>query len=160
MADRENFIITGNATAANNQYTGVGGFTPPPGQTIQYGRVINIDLKDRSVTYEKIQNKLSTNNPSKLIGKAYNFNPNFTRLPEIGELVPIIPGPSNKVGNLANQYDEISYYILGPISVQKTVNDNKVPQSTLLVQSDFSKNYKANDIGFVQSTVGQNPKIK
>ena len=160
MADRENFIITGNSTAVNNQYTGFGGSSFSPDQSMQYGRVTSVNLKDRSITYEKIQNNLATvpvNKSKKLVGTAYNFNPNFTRLPEIDEIVPIIKGPNRNVGNSANQYDEISYYILGPISVQKTVNDNKVPQELTSTQTDYTKNYKVNDIGFVQSSVGQTP---
>jgi len=160
MADRENFIITGNSTAANNQYTGFGGNPFSLNQSIQYGRVVSVNLKDRSITYEKIQNNLAVtpiNGPVKLVGTAYNFNPNFTRLPEVDEIVPIIKGPNQTVGNSANQYNEISYYILGPISVQKTVNDNKVPQDPNTGQTDYNKNYKINDIGFVQSTVGQTP---
>lgn len=160
MADKENFIVTGNATAANNQYTGFGGSSFSPDQSMQYGRVTSVNLKDRSITYEKIQNNLATisiTNPKKLVGTAYNFNPNFTRLPEINEIVPIIKGPNRSIGNSANQYDEISYYILGPISVQRTVNDNKVPQESDNTQIDYNKNYKVNDIGFVQSSVGQTP---
>ena len=153
MADRENFIITGNSTAANNQYTGGGGFTPLPGQAIQYGRVVGINLQDRSITYEPIQNTLGTsalNKPNKVTGIAFNFNPNFTRLPEVGELVPLIPGPNNRVGNSANQYDQVLYYILGAISSQVTVDDNKVPQDVTLMSSDNSVNYKLNDIGINQ----------
>ena len=159
MADRDNFIITGNATAASNQYTGGGGgFIPLPGQAIQYGRVVTVNLQDRSITYEIIQNNLGVsalNKPNKITGIAHNFNPNFTRLPQIGELVPLIPGPNNRVGNLANQYDQVLYYILGAISSQVTVNDNKVPQELNSTQTDYNKNYKVNDIGFVQSSVGQ-----
>jgi hypothetical protein len=154
MADRENFIVTGNATAANNQYTGGGGgFSPLPGQAIQYGRVIGVNLQDRSIAYEVIQNNLSTstvNKPNKITGTAYNFNPNFTRLPEVDELVPLVPGPSNRVGNLANQFDQVLYYILGPISIQTTVDDNKVPQNPTLMSSDNNANYKLNDIGINQ----------
>ena len=154
MADRDNFIITGNATAASNQYTGGGGgFNPLPGQTIQYGRVININLQNRSITYEAIQNNLGAsalNKPNKITGTAFNFNPNFTRLPEVGELVPLVPGPSNRVGNLPNQYDQVLYYILGPISIQVTVDDNKVPQTPILMSPDNSSNYKLNDIGINQ----------
>jgi hypothetical protein len=156
MADSDNFIITGNATAASNQYTGFGGSSFSPNQLIHYGRVISINLKDRSIAYEKIQNTLdviSINNPKKLVGIAYNFNPNFTRLPIINEIVLIIKGPNRNVGNLANQYDEISYYILGPISIQGNVNDNRVPQDTIPFKSsktDYNKNYKVNDMGFVQ----------
>lgn len=159
MANRENFIITGNQTAANNQYTGGGGgFTPLPGQPIQYGRVISVNLKDRSITYEPIQNNFSTsalNKTNKITGIALNFNPNFTRLPEVGELVPLIPGPNNRVGNLASQYDQVLYYILGAISSQVTVDDNKVPQDQTIVSPDSGTNYKINDIGINQPPSNQ-----
>jgi hypothetical protein len=154
MADRDNFIITGNATAASNQYIGGGGgFIPLPGQAIQYGRVITINLQDRSITYETIQNNLGVsalNKPNKVTGIAHNFNPNFTRLPQIGELVPLIPGPNNRVGNLASQYDQVLYYILGTISSQVTVDDNKVLQDQTIISPDNNLNYKLNDIGINQ----------
>lgn len=154
MADRDNFIITGNATAASNQYTGGGGgFNPLPGQAIQYGRVVSVNLQDRSITYETIQNNLGVsalNKSNKVTGIAHNFNPNFTRLPQVGELVPLVPGPNNKVGDLANQYDQVLYYILGPISSQVTVDDNKIPQTQTLISPDNNSNYKLNDIGINQ----------
>jgi len=158
MPNKENFIITGNQTAANNQYTGGSGFTPLPGQVIQYGRVISINLKDRSITYETIQNNLgisALDKPNKITGIAYNFNPNFTRLPKVGELVPLIPGPNNRVGNSVNQYDQILYYIIGSISSQITVDDNKVPQDNPPLPADSVNNYRINEMGFVKPQPGQ-----
>ena len=154
----ENIIITGNQSANNNQFSGGGGgFNPSISKDIQFGRVTNI-FSDRSIEYELIQNNFKTSNlrNKKIItGKAYNFNPNFTRLPEIGELVPLIKGPNKKVGNLANQYDQITYYILGPISVQETVNDNKVLQDISEPKQNDLINYKLNEIGISKPQPGQ-----
>lgn len=147
----ENVIKTGNITAANNQTTGVGNnnFNPALSQNIQYGRVTAVN-PDRSIQYEIIQNSLQVSNlvnKTVVTGKALNFNPNFTRLPEIGEIVPLIKGPSKTVGSPSNQYDQSTYYILGPISVQMTVDDNKVPQNIPQPQENSVKNYKLNEIG-------------
>ena len=147
----ENVIRTGNITAANNQTTGVGNnnFNPILSQNIQYGRVTAVNA-DRSIQYEIIQNSLQVSNlvnNTVITGKALNFNPNFTRLPEIGEIVPLIKGPSKTVGAPSNQYDQSTYYILGPISVQMTVDDNKVPQNIPQPQENSVKNYKLNEIG-------------
>lgn len=154
----ENVIITGNQAANNNQYSGYGrGGGPIKAKEIQYGRVTAIN-PDRSIQYELIRNSLKT---SKLIfknaitGIAYNFNPNFTRLPEIGEIVPLIEGPTNQVGNLARQYDKVTYYIIGPISVQNTVDDNKVPQNNPPIPANSLNNYKLNDIGITTPQPGQ-----
>jgi len=154
----ENVIITGNQSANNNQYSsGRGGGNPIKAKEIQYGRVTAIN-PDRSIQYELIRNTLKT---SKLIfknattGTAYNFNPNFTRLPEIGEIVPLIEGPNNQVGNLSRQYDKVTYYILGPISVQNTVDDNKVLQDNPPSPADSVNNYRMNEMGFVKPQPGQ-----
>lgn len=146
----ENVAITGNQTANNNQVTGGGNggvfFTPSTG--FQYARVVNV-FNDRSISYEMIKDNLSISavNSPKITGRAYNFNPNFTRLPQINELVPIIKGPTQKVGNKARMYDEIDYYILGPISVQLTVDDNKVPIDNTLLPTNSIRDYKINEIG-------------
>jgi hypothetical protein len=147
----ENVIKTGNITAANNQTTGVGNnnFNPALSQNIQYGRVTTVN-PDRSIQYEIIQNSLQVSNlvnKTIVTGKALNFNPNFTRLPEIGEIVPLIKGPSKTVGSPSNQYDQSTYYILGPISVQMTVDDNKVPQNVPQPQQNDLLNYKLNELG-------------
>jgi len=158
----ENVIITGNQAANNNQYAGVGTGAGSlfNQKDIQYGRVTSIN-PDRSIQYEPITNTL---NASKLNYKeaqtsiAYNFNPNFTRLPEVGELVPLITGPNNQIGNTARQFDKITYYLIGPISIQNTVDDNKVPQNPPPKQENSVKDYKANDIGINNQPGGPRPK--
>ena len=154
----ENVIITGNQAANNNQYSGGrGGGGPIKSKEIQYGRVTVINT-DRSIQYELIRDnlkisKLIFNNA--VVGTAYNFNPNFTRLPEIGEIVPLIEGPNNHIGNLARQYDKVTYYIIGPISIQNTVDDNKVPQDNPPLPTDSVTNYRMNEMGFVRPQPGQ-----
>lgn len=148
----ENVIRTGNITAANNQTTGIntgGGFTPLPQSGFNYARVIEV-FKDRSIRYEMIQDNLGVSaidSPTAVTGIAYNFNPNFTRLPEEKEIVPIIKGPSKEIGNTSRMYDEIDYYILGPISIQYTVDDNKVPKDATVSKNNSINNYKLNEIG-------------
>ena len=149
----ENVIITGNQAANNNQYSGVGGggiFTR--NKEIQYGRVTSIN-PDRSIQYELIRDSFKTSKlryKNAVTGIAYNFNPNFTRLPEVGEIVPLIEGPNNQVGSVSRQYDKVTYYIMGPISIQNTVDDNKVPQDPFTQPTNPVSNYQANDIGFEQ----------
>ena len=147
----ENFIITGNQVASNNQFTGGGNnlFNNIPSNGFIYGRVVEVN-SDRSIRYEIIQNNLgltAVNSPSVTTGLAYSFNPNFTRLPQVNELVLIVKGPSRNIGNPARMYDEIDYYILGPISVQLTVDDNKVPKDIIKTPSNSVNNYKLNEIG-------------
>lgn len=151
----ENVIITGNQSANYNQYSnfgGGGGFSKS--QSIKYGRVTAIN-PDRTIQYELITNTLKTtklNNNNVPTGKAYNFNPNFTRLPQVGEIVPLIEGPSNQIGNPSQQFDKLTYYLISPISVQNTVDDNKVPQTLPPPPPNVVKNYKANDIGVSNKT--------
>jgi hypothetical protein len=149
----ENRIITGNTTANANQSTGGGGrFNPPPSSgTYQYGRVIEVNTKDRSIKYELINNNLGSSaidNKRKFISVAKSYNPNFTRLPQVGELVPLITGPSKRAGSADGSYDMETYY-LDPISVQGTVDDNKVPQNKTSVTTNPNSvnNYKLNEIG-------------
>lgn len=155
----ENRIITGNQAANNNQYSGLGGVGSSlfKKQEIQYGRVTLIN-PDRSIQYELIRDTVKASklrNKNAIIGIAYNFNPNFTRLPEVGEIVPLIEGPNNQIGNSARQYDKVTYYIIGPISIQNTVDDNKVPQDNTPIPTDSISDYKLNDIGFVNPQPGQ-----
>jgi hypothetical protein len=164
---KENVIITGNITANNNQFTSNSGGSVVPSTSIQlYGRVVRVNLSDRSIEYEIIKDNLGTSavdNPNKITGTAKNFNPNFTRLPEINEIVPLIKGPTKKAGNSANQYDFVMYYMLGPISIQGTVDDNKVPQSVSPSNSSTNNNsnninsYLANDIGVINAPVPVSP---
>jgi hypothetical protein len=154
----ENVIITGNQAANNSQYSGGrGGGSPIKPKEIQYGRVTAIN-PDRSIQYELIRNnlkisKLIFNNA--VVGTAYNFNPNFTRLPEVGEIVPLIEGPNNHIGDLSRQYDRVTYYIIGPIAIQNTVDDNKVPQDNPPLPTDSVANYRMNEMGFVRPQPGQ-----
>lgn len=154
----ENVIITGNQVASNNQFTSGGrGFNPLVSKDIQFGRVVEV-FPDRSIRFEIIQNSFRSSklrNKTAATGIAYNFNPNFTRLPEKGELVPLIKGPNNKVGNSANQYDQATYYILGPISVQQNVDDNKVPQDNQPPKKNDLLDYKLNEIGVNKPVPGQ-----
>ena len=148
----ENRIITGNTTANNNQVTGTGGRSNPnPSTNTQYGRVIEVNTKDRSIKYELVTNNLgpsASDNKRKFTGIAKNINPNLTRLPVVGELVPLIKGPTSNVGSSAGQFDQETYYG-SPISVQGTVDDNKVPQDKSTTTSDPNSlnNYKMNEIG-------------
>jgi hypothetical protein len=151
MPDKDNFIVTGNSTSANNLSTGVGRSSSKGSSSGPiYGRVVSINTKDRSITYELIKNTVSSvsavNNKQKLVGIAYNMNPTMTRLPKVNEIVPLIKGPSSSVGNSANQYDEITYY-QSPVSIQNTVDDNSVPLSTPVSSEDLNNNYKLNNIG-------------
>jgi hypothetical protein len=151
MPDRDNFIITGNQAANYSQFVGGGGSTPFFSvSTIKYGRVVSVNLNDRSITYEKIQNNFGNsalNNPSKLVGYAKPFNPNFSRLPEAGELVPLIPGPTENIGSNGNSLNEVAYYLLGPIAVHGTVDDNKVLKDTPSPSPNATRDYKLNNIG-------------
>jgi hypothetical protein len=148
----ENRIITGNTTANNNQVTGFGGGSNPiPSTNTQYGRVVEVNTKDRSIKYELVTNNLgpsATDNKRKFIGIAKNVNPNLTRLPVVGELVPLIKGPTSNVGSPSGQFDQETYYG-SPISVQGTVDDNKVPQNNPTTTSNANSlnNYKLNEIG-------------
>jgi hypothetical protein len=151
MPDKENRIITGNQAASVNQYTGVGGGKRSTSSSSPYGRVISINTTDRSIKYEILRNSLgpsATNSPSKVTGTAYNSNPSMTRLPKVDEIVPLIKGPSNRVGALANQYDEVMYYG-SPIAIQNTIDDNRVPQEIPpnVANNNNINDYKANDIG-------------
>ena len=125
MPDKDNFIVTGNSTAANNSFTGTTRRSTTSTPTTSYGRVISVNNKDRSITYEVIRTDLNNsaiNNKSKITGIAYNYNPQFTRLPIVGEIVPLVIGPSENSGN--DSSIKKTYY-QSPISVQNTPDDNK-----------------------------------
>jgi hypothetical protein len=148
----ENRIITGNTTANNNQVTGLGGRSnPTPSTNTQYGRVIEVNTKDRSIKYELVTNNLgpsASDNKRKFVGVAKNINPNLTRLPVVDELVPLIKGPTPNIGSSAGQFDQETYYG-SPISIQGTVDDNKVPQDKTSTTNNPNSlnNYKMNEIG-------------
>ena len=150
MPDKDNFIVTGNSTSANNTFTGVSsGRNNTSSNTPSYGRVISVNSKDRTITYEVVKTDLGTsaiNSKSKVTGIAYNYNPQFTRLPIIGEIVPLVLGPTENVGDASNQNDKKVYY-QSPIAVQNTVNNNKAPQEIQKSTQSLNNNYKLNDVG-------------
>ena len=150
----ENVIITGNTTTNSNQASsgGGGGYTPPQSSTSLYARVINVNTKDRSIEYEIVSKdnfaSSALNFRNKFTGIAKCHNPNFVRIPKVGELVSLIKAPTDDVGKQSNASD-LEIYYTGPVSVHGTVDDNKVLQDRILLETDTNNinNYLLNEIG-------------
>jgi hypothetical protein len=113
-----------------------------------YGFVLSVDAGDRSITYRAIEDNLSSK-----VGKALPLYINNIQLPKPGDVVPILKGPNNTVGEVRSQYERLTYY-LNPVTINSNVNDNSSIPSGLNNNGGPSTNFSSynNNIIGVMST--------
>lgn len=129
---RENTIVTGNASVNNVGYNSP--ITPsfaPTSTGPVYGRVVNV-YADRSIDFELIQNNVAPsaiNNKDIKTGQAKPLRPYNTRLPIVGEVVPLVKASAVGITTKKGQFDNTLRYD-DPIGFWDTINDNRAFETT------------------------------
>lgn len=129
---RENTIVTGNASVNDLGFNTptVPSFSPISDISV-YGRVVTV-YADRSIDYELIQNNLSPsaiNNKSVKTGQAKPLRPYSTRLPIVGEIVPLVKATATTAVSKKGLFDNTLRYD-DPIGFWDTINDNRAFENT------------------------------
>jgi hypothetical protein len=112
--------IGGSSRVINRIAGGI--FGNPSPSTYRYARVVNVDTTNRTIQYEPIEDNIGPSLTK--FGNAYPFDKNSGTLPSVGDIVPLVLGPTpESVGNITQEYDKTVLY-LPPISINQNVNDN------------------------------------
>jgi hypothetical protein len=92
-----------------------------------YGIVLEYNASDQSVVYTPLEDRASNGNEKK--GVAYPFSPNMAKVPQPGDVVPLLVGPDRFQGgmsnNVVNQYDKTTYY-MAPLAINTSPNNNQL----------------------------------
>jgi len=151
-----NTITTGGKTEYKNNNGFSGGKNSifnKNKEPYSYGFVVKTNL-DRSIIYKPIGDNLS----STVTGKAVPFYTNNTQTPGIGDIVPLLKGPNNTVGDILSQYERISYY-LNPVTINQIINNNSsIPSNGNRDIDNSTNSYSNNDIG-TKSTISNKQEI-
>ena len=111
-----------------------------------YGLVKSINPSTKEIVYSPIESNI----PSTKVGTAIPMSTNFVKLPEVGNVVRIFPGPdidasiSNSVGSKTLYYDPNS------VTIWQVPNNNKIDQNTPPKAKEIkvdNKNLKKASIG-------------
>lgn len=152
---RENTIVTGNASVNNVNFNTptVPSFTPISKTT--YGRVVTV-YNDRSIDFELIQknnNPSAVNNKNVKTGQAKPLRPYSTRLPVVGEVVPLVEASATSIVTKEGMFDNTLRYD-DPIGFWDTVNDNRafenatIPSNGTDTKGLSITDIKKNTLGF------------
>jgi len=123
----ENTIVLGNSSVNNVGFNAptIPSFTSTS-KGVTYGRVVTV-YNDRSIDFELIQNNgnpSAINNKNIKTGQAKPLRPYSTRLPVVGEIVPLIETSATGIVSKKGQFDNTVRYD-DPIGFWDTVNDNR-----------------------------------
>ena len=152
----ENTIVLGNSSVNNVGFNAptVPPFTSTSKGTI-YGRVVTV-YNDRSIDFELIQNNSNPsaiNNKNIKTGQAKPLRPYSSRLPVVGEIVPLIEASAAGIVSKKGQFDNTLRYD-DPIGFWDTVNDNRAFENTVSPSNGVNNkglsitDIKKNTLGF------------
>jgi hypothetical protein len=117
----------GNISRKNSKPSSATSYYNRSQDPYSYGIVLEYNIVDKSIVYTPLEDRVANGNEKK--GIAYPFYPNTAKVPQQGDVIPLLVGPDRFKGgmsnNIVNQYDKTTYY-LDPLVIGSSPNGNQL----------------------------------